>query len=55
MGDSAHMQPWMGRALMSVRNEWRDAPWFVVLIVAVVAFVGPGLIYGAWGSLNSLL
>ncbi len=42
------------RACASVRNEWREAPWFVVLTIVVVAFVGPGLLWGAWLALAGL-
>ena len=42
------------RMIASLRNEWFEAPWFVVLTIAVVAFVGPGLVWGAWLALSSL-
>ena len=42
------------RAITSLRNEWIEAPWFVVLTILVVAFVGPGLLWGAWLALTSL-
>ena len=48
------MQARVEKALDSVRNEWHEAPWFVVLIIAVAALVGPGLIFGAWTALTSL-
>jgi hypothetical protein len=48
------MKPRTARALASVRNEWREAPWFVILMVVVVAFVGPGLIWAAWAAIVNL-
>jgi hypothetical protein len=42
------------RAFASVRNEWSEAPWFVLLTIVVVAFVGPGLVWGAWLAFASL-
>ncbi len=46
--------PRFSRALDSVRNEWHEAPWFVVLMIVIVAFVGPGLVWAAWSALSSL-
>jgi len=40
--------------LDALRNEWNEAPWFVLLIIAVSAFVGPMLIFDAWDALVSL-
>ena len=51
---TATMRPLMGKALASVRNEWVEAPWFVILTVVVVAFVGPGVVWAAWNALTSL-
>ncbi len=45
--------PWE-RAIASLRNEWREAPWLVVLLIAVTAFVGPGLLWAAWQTISSL-
>lgn len=42
------------RAIASLKNEWVEAPWFVVLTIVVVAFVGPGLVWGAWLALTNL-
>ena len=42
------------RALASVRNEWDEAPWFVILTIAVTAFVGPGIAWAAWTALSDL-
>ena len=48
------MASWRARAMQSLRNEWIEAPWFVVLTIVVVAFVGPGLLVGAWLAISSL-
>jgi hypothetical protein len=40
--------------MTSIRHEWREAPWFVVLIIGVTAFVGPGLLWAGWSSLSGL-
>ncbi len=48
------MRPFVAKALASVRNEWVEAPWFVILTVGVVAFVGPGIVWAAWTALSSL-
>ncbi len=42
------------RAFASLRQEWHEAPWFVVLVIAVVAFVGPGLLWAGWAALSQL-
>ena len=42
------------RALASVRNEWDEAPWFVILTVAVTALVGPGIAWAAWTTVSDL-
>lgn len=44
----------MSKAIDSMRHEWREAPWFVILMIAVAAFVGPGLLWGAWAALSGL-
>lgn len=54
MWENAAMQPWVDKAVVSVRHEWREAPWFVVLVLAVAAFVGPGLLLGLWVGLRGL-
>ena len=41
------------RAFTSLRHEWREAPWFVVLMIAVTAFVGPGLLWALWAALST--
>lgn len=48
------MGPRATRAFESVRQEWIEAPWFVILMITVVAFVGPGLVWGAWTALSQL-
>lgn len=40
-------------AFESLRYEWNEAPWFVLLVIGLTAFVGPGLIFGAWGAVLS--
>lgn len=50
-GDS---HPRLQRALASFRNEWHEAPWLVVLVVVVVAFVGPGLLWAGWSTIAAL-
>jgi hypothetical protein len=47
-------QPRLARAFTSLRNEWNEAPWFVVLMILVAAFVGPGLLWAAWAALRGL-
>ena len=42
------------RAIASLRNEWREAPWLVVLLIAVAAFVGPGLLWAGWAAVSEL-
>lgn len=42
------------RRLQALRHEWNEAPWFVLLVIAVSAFVGPMLIFGAWNSIRGL-
>ena len=34
----------------AVRYEWHEAPWFVLLIIGVSAFVGPLVIFGLWDT-----
>jgi len=46
--------PRWSRAFTSLRHEWNEAPWFVVLVIAVVAFVGPGLLWAAWRAISTL-
>jgi hypothetical protein len=46
--------PRWSRAFASVRHEWNEAPWFVVLVIAVVAFVGPGLLWAASQAISEL-
>lgn len=46
--------PRLRKALASVRNEWHEAPWLVVLVIVVVAFVGPGLLWAGWAALSGL-
>lgn len=41
------------KAIDSMRHEWREAPWFVLLVIVVVAFVGPGLLWAAWTTLSN--
>ncbi len=48
------MAPKHNRRFDAIRNEWNEAPWFVLLIIAVSAFVGPMLIFGAWNALRGL-
>lgn len=48
------MKPRMARAFYSVRHEWAEAPWFVLLMILIAAFVGPGLLWAAWASLQDL-
>ncbi|MDW3177358.1 MAG: hypothetical protein R8J94_08240 [Acidimicrobiia bacterium] len=52
MNGAAHTR-WQ-RAIASLRHEWREAPWFVVLIIVVTAFVGPGLLWAAWTAITEL-
>jgi len=33
------------RAASSVRYEWSEAPWFVILMIAIAAFVSATLIW----------
>jgi len=49
------MQQVLAKGLASVRNEWSEAPWFVILIVAVVAFVGPGILWATWDAIFGLV
>lgn len=49
------MGPWTTRAFQSVLNEWREAPWFVILAIAVAALVGPGIVWAAWTAIGNLL
>ena len=46
--------PKHNRRFDAIRNEWNEAPWFVLLIIAVSAFVGPMLIFGAWNAVRGL-
>ena len=46
--------PRWSRAFASLRHEWNEAPWFVVLVIAVVAFVGPGLLWAASNAISEL-
>jgi len=46
--------PRLNRAFASLRNEWHEAPWFVVLVIVVVAFVGPGLLWAGWSAVAQL-
>jgi hypothetical protein len=46
--------PRWSRAFASLRHEWNEAPWFVVLVIAVVAFVGPGLLWAASTAISEL-
>lgn len=38
------------KAFDALRYEWSEAPWFVLLIVVVTAFVGPMVIFGVWNT-----
>jgi hypothetical protein len=49
------MRRWLARALQSLRQEWHEAPWFVILMITVVAFVGPSLLVGLWIAIRSAL
>lgn len=42
------------RRFDALRQEWHEAPWFVLLVIAVSAFVGPILIFGAWDAVRGL-
>ncbi|MGI9605273.1 MAG: hypothetical protein ACR2P0_03960 [Acidimicrobiales bacterium] len=44
----------LGRALASVWHEWIEAPWFVILTIVVIAFVGPGVIWAAWQAISDV-
>jgi|GEM_PF-4319474 len=48
---AADGHPRFSRAFDSVRNEWHEAPWFVVLMILIAAFIGPGLIWAAWSAI----
>lgn len=48
------MNPRIERALQSVRQEWNEAPWFVLLMIGVAALVGPGLVWGAWAAITQV-
>ena len=52
MTGSSH--PHWSRAFASLRHEWNEAPWFVVLVIAVAAFVGPGLLWAASNAISEL-
>lgn len=47
----AHLE----RAVAGVQDQWHEAPWFVILIIAITAFVGPGLVYALWRTLANFL
>jgi len=51
--EALKMRPWLAKAIRSFQNEWHEAPWFVILMIAVVAFVGPSLLVGAWLAIRS--
>jgi len=40
----------LGDTLRSLRREWHEAPWFVLLVIVVAALVGPGLVMALWDS-----
>lgn len=40
---------------MSAQDQWHEAPWFVILIILITAFVGPGLVYAGWRALSNFL
>jgi len=42
------------RMTSSVRHEWSEAPWFVILMIGIAAIVGPGLIWALWRAFTSL-
>ena len=48
------MRSKLRRALTSVWYEWSDAPWFVILIIALSAFVGTTLLFGIWRAITGL-
>jgi hypothetical protein len=50
----AETNPRFHRALASLRNEWHEAPWFVVLVIVVVAFVGPGMIWAGVEAISDV-
>lgn len=43
------------RAFTGVHEQWIEAPWFVILMIAITAFVGPGLVWAIWKAVTSLL
>lgn len=42
------------QAVTSFWYEWSDAPWFVILVVAVTAFVTATLAWGLWQAMSGL-
>ena len=42
------------RVFDAVRYEWHEAPWFVLLVIGISAFVGPIVIFGLWDRLVAL-
>ena len=44
----------LGDTLRSLRREWHEAPWFVLLVIVVAALVGPGLVMALWDSAADL-
>lgn len=48
------MRTKLRRALTSVWYEWSDAPWFVILVIALSAFVGTTVLFGIWRAITEL-
>ena len=40
------------KAATSAWYEWSDAPWFVILIILVTAFVGATAIWALWQAIT---
>jgi len=36
----------------AIRHEWNEAPWFVLLILGVSAFVGQMIVFGLWDTIT---
>jgi len=45
----------LSRAVASVQDQWYEAPWFVILVILITAFVGPGLLWALWRFLAGFL
>ncbi len=43
------------RAWASLRTEWAEAPWFVVLVIGVTAFAGPIVLWELWQAISQAL